>query len=130
MIFLNFNNDSLLHIAINYENIRVCKFLIKNGIDINVVNYNGLSSLQLSIDNKLENISLLLIENPLINLNLNYKNYEQYSILQKSIIENSNFIEILIEKGADINYINNKFFNLIFFLWKNFNILFYFSSKL
>ncbi len=60
MTFEDVYKNSLLHIAISYNQYNICKYLIEEGIDINHVNLWYMTPLEQSIHMKFNKISELL----------------------------------------------------------------------
>lgn len=89
-IYINhhdYKKDTLLHLCIYNENERMIKYLIKKGININIVNSSGNTALLESISDTYcsEKISKLLIS---LKADVNMRNYETISPIYMALINN------------------------------------------
>ena len=106
------DKQSLLHIAIERNHVKVIKFLLKNGIDVNAKDDFGWSALHLAVYFKNLNIVKLLVTNKAdVNSKITTKsglnNTPLHIAAKKGCCE---ILEYLIEMGADFNQFNKFFY--------------------
>ena len=101
----NFDNQSMLHLAVYYQNdLEIVQYLVEHGADVNVLNNSGVNPLYLATHKyrTKECIIDYLIEK---GSNVNIKNKHGVSTLMLAAKTFSlSCIEKLIQHGADIYY--------------------------
>jgi len=110
---LNDKGESLLHLCLKNKKHKAAKWLIRNGIDISIIDNNGVSIPQLVI--KKDNISIL---DELINknmLDIDWSDDNGRSLLQDAILEgHDDMVSHLLKKNIDINHTDNHNRNVAF----------------
>ena len=97
--------NTLIHLAIEHNDLDLINFLIEKGVDVNTKNNEGKTPLHLAIEkNKSNEIIDFLIDKA----DFNIKDKNGNTKLHLAIIDNDiNEIKFLIENGADVNTKNN-----------------------
>ncbi len=99
------DDELLLHYAVINSEIKILKSIIEYGIDVNTKNDEGLTPLNIALDNKNNEIVELLIKN---GANINEKNKSGYTPLHLAICKHlDNTVKLLIDNGAKIDEITN-----------------------
>jgi len=110
---VNVFNDTILHIAIKYQNFDIVNYLLTiPNIDVNILNIDGATPLMLAFTNKNINIISALIDYPLINPYMinNYGRSIYHIIFDPDIMELNSSQEFQdYHKFQTINYFLNKF---------------------
>ena len=103
------NNESLLLIAVKNDNYLVVKYLLEKGADVNIPNIAGVTPLHMvcrSTKPNADKIFHLLIK--VATLNKNEKDLTGYTPLMRAVeFEKVDFVEKLVELGADVNVKND-----------------------
>ena len=102
-----YRGRTLLFIACERGHIEICKLLLENGADVNLISGRGVeqsTALHISIEFKYFEISKLLIE---YGANINIKDGCKLTPLELCVknnyVNDIEFVKFLIEKGANIN---------------------------
>ncbi len=115
-IIKSFNNryldrDPMIFVAIEKNCIKTVNFLIKNGIDIEVFNNQGLNPVQAALNQKIYNnelIRILLNQNFDTNIiDIEQRTGDETTLHTASRIGNLEIVVILLNKGAEINVIDS-----------------------
>ncbi|QTF48925.1 putative ankyrin repeat protein [Acanthamoeba polyphaga mimivirus] len=108
----NMQKDTCLMSAIELNNFEMIKLFLEHGADINVINKSGDSCLlKMFCHNRIQNQNDVEIIKLLIKYGANVNFVNKYTVLSQAIDITSNFgpevVELLLENGADPNYIYN-----------------------
>lgn len=98
---LNDNKRNLLHVAIAFKNIEICRDLIERGIDVNHKDYNGQTPLHFCAQYRNVEIAKVVLS---INGDPNIKDsYGNNALWTATFNARGNYelITLLIEKGGD-----------------------------
>lgn len=91
----------VLFLGITWGNKQIIPLLIKNGVDINVANEEGITPLMVAVSYNRENVVNILIKN---NVDVNFQARNGFTALRCAAQEgNINIIARLIKGGANIN---------------------------
>ena len=103
------NEESLLFIAVKYDNYLTAKFLIEKGADVNLQNEAGVSPLHLLARiNKKDTEKIINLFMEIRSLDKNAKDINGYTPLMRAVeFEKVDFVRQLVENGADIGVKNN-----------------------
>ncbi len=116
--YKDIDGKNLLHCASEYGNTEICNYLIESDINVNDVDYIGGTPLFYSEVYGMKESSDLLIKKGaklfIDGININFK-HKTTLIHIASDIGNTNLIEQLIKKGADVNSTNEYGFTPLHF---------------
>jgi ankyrin repeat protein len=107
--YLNENGDSSIHIALYKRQINIVKYLITAGANLNILNNKNMSPLDIAFKNNYTymNFVHMLVNAGAKKLNVN-KAYNRITPLWRAIYHSDfDIIKMLIENGANVNYINS-----------------------
>lgn len=94
-------DNTPLHYAIIFKNIKMVKLLLNNGAKTNNIDKNGNNALHLSVSSKDIDICKMIIRN---GVNINAKTNNGETALHKAVlIENIDIVKLLVDKGIDVN---------------------------
>ena len=104
------NNKTALFYAVSSSNVPLVQFLLDNGADINHLDTYGRTVLFYAVDVQDPSIDIVrfLLDN---GANPNQNNVLGLSIRKELAID---FVRMLIEKGSDVNYVDNRGKNILF----------------
>ncbi len=96
---------SSLTYALNYDYKKIAKFLVKNGVDVNMLDDENLSPLAHALETENLNIAALMIKKG-ANVNTLIDNENNTPLIFAS--EYFKLAKLLIQSGADVNTVNDK----------------------
>jgi ankyrin repeat protein len=101
-VFANYVNiNKIIHQAIELNNLEVLYYIVENGADVNLLNYDGNTPLLMAIEQQNLEIIQYLVEN---GADVNLENGDRYTPLLMAIEQqNLEIIQYLVENGADVN---------------------------
>jgi len=110
--FIDEKGDSFLHYTINKGLTTCSKFLIEQGIDLNVKDKNNCTAIYLSIVKSNKNVVESILSTNKININQLYSNR---TLLQDAILQGSReIVNMLLKTNIDKNHIDNQGRSIIF----------------
>jgi len=122
-------SGGLLHAAVVSSNIHAVKYLVENGINVNMTDKNGFTALMLSLTKSEIDTYVLFPNRKIVNYLIDKTSYinasdiEGYSALMVAVISNDLIsTKKIIKKGADLNQYNDSGFTALFLAIENNNI--------
>ncbi|MCK4441682.1 MAG: ankyrin repeat domain-containing protein, partial [Sulfurovaceae bacterium] len=99
----DYDETTILFYAIrNYASIEAIEILLEYGVDINEIDEDGLSAIDVAIKFKREDVVKLCIDRGM-DINKTYRKSGINPIILASCFNNISMVELLLENGADIN---------------------------
>lgn len=94
-------DSTILHEAVNKDNIEMVKLLVENGVDVNKENEYSYTPLHLAVEKNNIEIVRFLVENK---ANVNSENEYSSTPLHLAVSKNNiEMVRLLVENGADVN---------------------------
>jgi len=111
--YLDKDKNSFLNLTLINNKSKSAQWLIQKGIDVNLKNNNNQDAVNIAILKDNHIMLKYILENS--NVNINYLDSEQRTLLQNAVIHGQDkIVNVLIQNGADVNNIDNNHRNVVF----------------